>query len=66
MKRVAAAVAGVVLVGALTVECDDGPPCVDSHVETTWMPVFNGKTTTLQPVITTVCDRYAEPKETAQ
>lgn len=60
MKRVAAALAGVALVGSLTVACDPGPECLESHLETTYMPVYNGKTTTIQPVYTTVCDRYAE------
>ena len=60
MKRVAVAVAGVVLVGSLTVACDPGPECVKSHSELTWVPVFNGKTSTIHPVWTSVCDEYAK------
>ncbi|CAA07142.1 gp18 [Lomovskayavirus C31] len=58
MKRVAAAIAGVALVGAVTVGCDPGPECIESHSEMTWVPMYNGKTTTLQPVWTTVCTKY--------
>lgn len=64
MKRVAATVAGVALVGALTVGCDPGPECKNGHSVMTMMPVFNGKTTTYQPMWTFVCDEYE--KESAQ
>lgn len=61
-KRAAVALASVALgVGGLTA-CDTGPECVDSHVVTNVVPVYNAatKSTTLQTVTTVVCDRYAE------
>jgi len=61
-KRVAAAVVGVALVGALTTACDTGPECVESHTTVTLIPVFNGKTTTLVPTTQVICDRYAKEK----
>jgi len=65
-KRVAAAVVGVALVGALTTGCeDDGAVCVHSHLETQLIPVMTGKTTTLVPHMVSVCDRWEYPKENA-
>ncbi|WP_328546767.1 hypothetical protein [Streptomyces platensis] len=55
--------AGLAATGALTLTgCDTGPACIDSHVETQWVSVFNGKTATMQPVVVTVCDRYEKEK----
>lgn len=62
MKRIALAVAGVALVAASATACDTGPECLDSHVVTSYVPVYNAttKTTSIHPVFTVVCDRYAE------
>lgn len=64
-SRVALAVAGAVLVGGLATACDDGPPCLRSHVEIQWTPVYNPtlKTTTLQPNYIPVCDKYGKAKK---
>ncbi|QBZ73415.1 hypothetical protein SEA_HEATHER_45 [Streptomyces phage Heather] len=63
-RAVATSLAGLALVGSVSLTaCDPGPECVESHLETQWQPIFNGKTTTLHPVMISVCDRYAEPKE---
>ncbi|CAD80140.1 gp18 [Streptomyces phage phiBT1] len=58
------AAVGVAAVAMLTLSaCDTGPECIESHSEMHMMPVYNGKTTILQPVWTTVCTKYAEPAE---
>ncbi|WP_030855262.1 hypothetical protein [Streptomyces sp. NRRL S-475] len=53
-------VAVLVLFMLLCTGCDDGPDCKRSHTETQWVPVFNGKTTTIHPVFVSVCDEYEE------
>jgi hypothetical protein len=58
------ALAGAALVGALTTGCDDGPECIRSHTDWHFIPVYNGKTTTLVWTPYTVCDEYA--KESAK
>lgn len=64
MKRVAVAVAGVALVGALTA-CDPGPTCAQYATTTHLVTAVgvSGKVTT-HLVTDTVCVRYeeAEPK----
>jgi hypothetical protein len=60
VKRVAAAVAVTAVVALGLTGCDPGPECIESHSELTWVPVFNGKTSTLQPVWTSVCTEYAK------
>ncbi|MET8691760.1 hypothetical protein ABZV65_04345 [Streptomyces bauhiniae] len=61
MKRsTAVAVVGAVLVGTLVTGCDTGPECLRSHTDVTYLPIYNGKTTTIQPVFNVVCDEYAK------
>jgi hypothetical protein len=60
MRVAAVALGAVALVMVTATACDDGPECLDSHTVTNFVPVYNAttKTTTVQPVITVVCDRY--------
>ncbi|MFE0699392.1 hypothetical protein [Streptomyces sp. NPDC058872] len=38
----------------------DGPECVKYETRMSLVPVFTGKTTTMHPVTTTVCVKYAD------
>lgn len=62
--RVLLAVAALVIMTLSLTACEPGPECIRSHSEMTWVPVWTGKTSTLHPVWTSVCDSYA--KETAK
>ena len=59
-KRAAVVAVSVVAAAAVLTGCDPGPECVKSHGEMTLVPIWTGKTTTIQPVWTDVCDEYAK------
>ncbi|MFJ9318830.1 hypothetical protein [Streptomyces globisporus] len=53
--------ASLAAMAALTLSgCEDGPECLSGHTELVTVPVFNGKTTTIQTTSRFVCDKYEE------
>lgn len=62
-KRVALAAAGVALMAASMTACgDSGPECLEGHTVVSYASVYNPTTkrTTIKPVTSYICDRYAE------
>lgn len=62
-SRLALVAAGVALVAASATACQaDGPKCLESHTVVTYQTVYSAttKTTRQTPVLTVICDRYAE------
>lgn len=58
-KTAALALAGLTLAGTVALTgCDPGPPCEQWSSTMEVVPVFNGKTTTVQLVPVTTCVKY--------
>jgi hypothetical protein len=54
-RRFVVVLVATVLIGLGLSACDPGKPCKRYAQTITWMPVFNGKTTTLHPVFSSTC-----------
>ena len=53
--RFAVALVAALLIGLGLTACTPAKPCKQYTYTTTWMPVFNGKTTTIHPIFSSTC-----------